>query len=287
MALHAAVIVPVTEQDPDLETEELRTLLSDIHTRYGFDFRDYAYASIRRRVLSRLPEEEVGSVTALRTKVLREPDCMERLLLALAIHVTSMFRDPGLYRSFRDEVVPLLRTYPFFRIWHAGCASGEEVYSMAILLEEEGLSERCRLYATDMSESVLRRARTGIVPLAAMKEYTENYIRAGGKRAFSDYYTAGYDGALMRASLLKNVVFAPHNLVTDRSFNEFHVILCRNVGIYFNRSLQERVLQLLDESLVPLGVLALGSKESLKFTPYEARYAQIGDAEYLYRKLCS
>jgi chemotaxis protein methyltransferase CheR len=178
----------------------------------------------------------------------------------------------------------VLRTYPFIRIWHAGCSSGEEVYSMAIVLEEEGLYDRCRLYATDMSETVLAVARAGIVPLAAMREYTANYMKAGGSRSFSEYYTAGYEGALLKASLRRNIIFAPHNLVTDRSFNEFHCILCRNVIIYFNEALSHRVLSLLDESLVTRGYLGLGGKESLRFTPLESGYDQIATAGHLYRK---
>jgi chemotaxis protein methyltransferase CheR len=269
------------------EREELQSLLAKIHERYGFDFRDYAHGSMRRRVSSRLVDEGVTTLPELEAKLLRDPAAMERLLVALTIHVTAMFRDPPFYRALREQVVPLLRTYPFLRIWHAGCSSGEEVYSMAIVLEEEGLYDRCRLYATDINDEVLRRARSGIVPLGAMREYTRNYIEAGGKCAFSDYYTTGYDGARLRPSLLRNVVFAAHNLVTDRSFNEFHCILCRNVVIYFNRTLEMRVFDLLDQSLVRMGVLGLGSKESLNYTPHAEHYERIGNIEHLYRKRCA
>jgi chemotaxis protein methyltransferase CheR len=210
---------------------------------------------------------------------------MERLLLDLSINVTAMFRDPGFYRVFRNQVVPTLRTYPFIRVWHAGCATGEEVYSMAILLEEEGLYERSRIYATDINEVVLQKAKSGIFPIERMQEYTENYIAAGGKRSFSDYYIAKYDGALFNPSLTKNVVFSQHNLVTDRSFSEFNVILCRNVLIYFDKTLQARVLTLFYDSLAMFGVLALGSKESLRFSPYEECYEQINDREKIYRKV--
>jgi len=210
---------------------------------------------------------------------------MERLLLALAVPTTSMFRDPSFYLAFRQQVVPLLKTYPFVRIWHAGCSSGEEVYSLAILLQEEGIHERCRTYATDLSERVLRVAKEGLVPLAAMKEYTENYQQAGGKASFSQYYTARYGRALIRPYLRENVLFAQHNLVTDGSFNEFNVILCRNVMIYFNKSLQARVHGLIYHSLARRGVLGLGKKESLRFTPHEASYETLDLDERLYRKV--
>ena len=196
-----------------------------------------------------------------------------------------MFRDPGFYKEFRTRVVPLLRTYPFIRIWHAGCSTGEEVYSMAILLQEEGLYERVRLYATDINDVVLQRAQQGIFPLDQMQQYTENYIRSGGTRSFSEYYTAKYDGALFAPALSRNIVFSQHNLVTDRSFSEFHVIFCRNVLIYFDKSLQNRVHSLFYESLVRFGILALGSKESIKFSQHEACYEQLSPSQKLYRKV--
>jgi chemotaxis protein methyltransferase CheR len=196
-----------------------------------------------------------------------------------------MFRDPDFYRVFREEVVPLLRTYPFIRIWHAGCSSGEEVYSAAIVLEEEGLLDRARIYATDINDRVLKQAKAGIFPLNRMQEYTENYIRAGGERSFSEYYTAMYDGALFSPSLTRNTVFSQHNLVTDRSFSEFHMVFCRNVLIYFDRALQDRVHALFYDSLVMLGILALGSKESLRFSQYEDCYEMLHVKERIYRKV--
>ena len=180
--------------------------------------------------------EALPSISALQDLLLRDPEVMQRLLLDLSINVTAMFRDPTFHLAFREHVVPLLRTYPFTRVWVAGCSTGEEVYSLAILLEEESLYERARIYATDMNEEVLERARLGVFPLAKMQDYTRNYIGAGGTRSFSDYYTSGYDGAAFDRSLMRNVVFAQHNLAMDRSFNEFHVILCRNVMIYFERT---------------------------------------------------
>jgi chemotaxis protein methyltransferase CheR len=273
------------EYNPELEQIEIELLLEGIYQQYGFDFRSYAYASIRRRLWKRIEAEGLSTISSLQEQVLHQPQMMEKLLLDLSINVTSMFRDPGFYRVFREQVVPTLRTYPFIRIWHAGCATGEEVYSMAILLEEEGLYERSRIYATDINEVVLQKAKTGIFPLDRMQEYTENYIAAGGKRAFSDYYTAKYGGALFSPSLTKNVVFSQHNLVTDRSFSEFNVILCRNVLIYFDKTLQARVVTLFYESLAMFGILALGSKESLRFSPQEDCYEQINGPEKIYRKV--
>jgi chemotaxis protein methyltransferase CheR len=196
-----------------------------------------------------------------------------------------MFRDPSFYIAFREKVVPLLRTYPFTRVWVAGCSTGEEVYSLAIVLEEEGLYERARVYATDINETLLDQARAGVFPLDKMQEYTQNYLRAGGKRPFSEYYVAAYDGAQFHRSLAANVVFAQHNLASDRSFNEFHVIVCRNVMIYFDKSLQDRVHRLFHESLAPFGVLGLGHKESIHFTPFEDRYEELDAQEKLFRKI--
>ena len=270
-----------------LETEalELQLLLEGVYRQYGFDFREYAPASLKRRVWRRVLEEQTGTITGLLARVLHDPDVMERLLLDLSINVTSMFRDPTFYSAFREKVVPVLRTYPFTRIWIAGCSTGEEVYSLSILLHEEGLYDRTRIYATDINETVLERAREGVFPLEKMQEYTENYIRAGGKRSFSEYYLAKYEGALFDRTLTENVVWAPHNLVQDRSFNTFNAILCRNVMIYFDRALQTRVHQLFYDSLEHLGILALGHKESIRFTGLEQAYEELDGVEKLYRKV--
>jgi chemotaxis protein methyltransferase CheR len=269
----------------DLETIELQLLLEGVFRQYGFDFREYAPASLKRRVSRRVQAEHAGTIAGLLDKLLHDPDVMERLLLDLSINVTAMFRDPTFYRALRDKVVPLLRTYPFTRIWVAGCSTGEEVYSLAILLTEEDLYERTRIYATDINEAVLQRAQAGVFPLDKMREYTENYIRAGGRRSFSEYYHAKYEGALFERALTDNVVWAPHNLVQDRAFNEFNVILCRNVMIYFDRPLQRRVHELFHESLERFGILALGHKESIRFTGFEDRYEELDAAEKLYRKV--
>ena len=269
----------------DLEDIELSLLLEGVFRNYGFDFREYAPASLRRRVWRRAHAEGLSTISALQDKLLHDPACMERLLLDLSINVTAMFRDPSFYVSLREKVVPMLRTYPFTRIWVAGCSTGEEVYSLAILLEEEEIYDRTRIYATDINESVLERARAGVFPLDKMREYTQNYIKAGGKRAFSEYYLAKYDGAQFQRSLIENVVFAQHNLVSDRSFNEFNVIICRNVMIYFDRSLQDRVHDLFYDSLITFGILGLGTKESIRFSPHEDSFEELDPNERLYRKV--
>jgi chemotaxis protein methyltransferase CheR len=276
---------PPLGYDPGLERTEIELLLEGVFRMYGFDFRSYAYASIRRRLWKRVTAEGLTTLSELQGKVLHDKEAMERLLLDLSVNVTSMFRDPNFYRTFREIVIPLLRTYPFVRIWHAGCSTGEEVYSTAIMLEEAGLYDRTRIYATDINDMVLQNARRGIFPIDRMQEYTENYIRAGGTRSFSEYYTAMYDGALFDQKLARNVVFAQHNLVTDRSFSEFHVIFCRNVLIYFDKDLQNHVHSLFYDSLVRLGVLCLGSKETLKFSKYEPCYDRLDANEKIYRKV--
>ena len=268
-----------------LEEVEVQLLTEGIYRHYGFDFRDYSMPSLRRRIWKRIYAEGLSTISGLQEKVLHDAQCMERLLLDLSINTTAMFRDPTFYAAFRQKVVPLLRTYPFARIWHAGCSTGEEVYSMAILLQEEGLYERCRIYATDINEAVLQRAKDGIFPLATMQENTSNYIAAGGKGTFSGYYTARYDYAIFRPSLRENVVFAQHNLVTDSSFNHFNVIFCRNVLIYFNNALQERVMQLFLNSLEMFGILGLGKKETVKYTSVAENYGEIDEAEKLYRRV--
>ena len=269
----------------DVEDIEVSLLLEAIYRAYGFDFRQYAPASLKRRLWRRAHAEGADTISALQSRVLHDPKCMERLLLDLSINVTAMFRDPTFYVAFREKVVPLLRTYPFTRIWVAGCSSGEEVYSLAILLDEEEMLDRTRIYATDINEAVLERARLGVFPLDKMQDYTQNYLRAGGTRAFSEYYLASYDGAVFDRRLTQNVVFAQHNLVSDRGFNEFHVIVCRNVMIYFDRTLQERVLQLFYESLVNFGILALGHKETIKLSGHAARYEDVDGIEKIWRKV--
>ncbi|HET8895584.1 MAG TPA: protein-glutamate O-methyltransferase CheR [Gaiellaceae bacterium] len=270
-------------QDQTLEQLEVELLLEAVYRRYGFDFREYAQASLKRRLWRRMSAEGLETITQLHDLLLHDPECMERLLLDLSINVTSMFRDPSFYVSFRKNVVPTLRTYPFTRIWCVGCSTGEEVYSLAILLREEGLYDRARIYATDINESVLDTARAGVFPLDRMQQYTQNYIRSGGSGEFSEYYVAAYDRARFARELTENVVWAQHNLAMDRAFNEFNVILCRNVLIYFDKPLQDRVHRLFAESLERFGVLALGRKESIVFTPCADRYEEIDADERIYR----
>ncbi len=269
----------------DVETIELELLLEAIHRRYSYDFRDYARGSLKRRLWHRAHAEQLANLSALQERVLRDPDCMDRLLVDLSINVTSMFRDPGFFAAFRADVVPILRTYPFLRVWNAGCSTGEEVYSMAILLQEEGLYDKARIYATDINERVVARAAAGTFGLDRMREYTSNYMQAGGKESFSSYYTAHEDQVRFDPELTRNVVFAQHNLVSDKSFNEFNVILCRNVMIYFNRALQEHVHRLFHESLAMFGVLGLGNKESIRFSGHESSYQELHEEQRLYRRV--
>jgi len=268
----------------NVEDLELQLLLEGILHRYGFDFRHYAAASLRRRIRGIVEKEGVASISALQERVLREPACMARFITSLSVPVTSMFRDPSFYRALRSEVVPMLRTYPFVRIWHAGCSTGEEVYSLAILLVEEELYDRCRIYATDLSDATLQRATKGIYDLSRMRDYTHNYQLFGGKNEFSSYYTADHERVIFSPRLRKNIVFSQHNLVSDGPFNEFNLILCRNVMIYFDKVLRERVLRLLDSSLCRLGVLGIGRKEALEFSGLSPRYAELPSRVRLFRK---
>ncbi|HSM82874.1 MAG TPA: protein-glutamate O-methyltransferase CheR [Nodosilinea sp.] len=263
---------------------DIHLLIEGLYRRYGYDFRNYAQASLKRRIQSFLRTEGLPTVALLQAEVLRDRACAERLLLGLTVNTTAMFRDPSFYLAFRQQVVPLLRTYPFFRIWHAGCSTGQEVYSMAILLQEEGLYERCRIYATDANDKVLHTARQGIYPYKQMQDYTQLYLRAGGRRTFSEYYTANYNNVILRPALRERIVFGEHNLVTDGSFNEFNVILCRNVLIYFNQALQNQVHELFYTSLCKFGILGLGKQETIRFTKYETAYDDLVKAEKLYRR---
>jgi len=272
-------------QKPDIENIEITLLLEAIFQGYGYDFRNYAAASVKRRIWKRIQDESLTTVSGLQERVLHDPACMKRLLLDMSINVSDFFRDPGFYLAFRQKVVPQLRTYPFVRIWIAGCASGEEVYSIAIVLQEEGLYDKCKIYATDINETVLKSARSGIFPLKAMQQFTQNYMKSGGQGDFSTYYMARDHEAIFDSKLKKNLVFASHDLVMDTSFNEFNVILCRNVMIYFNQKLQNHVHELFYGSLCNFGFLGLGSKESLRFTPQEQNYETLDTHWKLYRKI--
>ncbi|ANF98258.1 CheR family methyltransferase [Paenibacillus bovis] len=267
------------------ENIEIDLLLEGVHRLYGYDFRNYARASLTRRIWHHVHAENLKSVSALQERVLHDRSCFERFVQNLSIPVTEMFRDPQLFRMFREKVIPLLRTYPYIRIWHAGCSTGEEVYSMAILLHEEGLLDKARIYATDMNNRSLQQAREGVFGIDRMQLYTKNYLEAGGTRSFSEYYTAKYQSVIFQPFLRKHIIFAEHNLATDRSFNEFNVILCRNVMIYFDDKLRERVHGLFHESLSRFGILVLGSKESMQFTGYSDSYEPLDRLEKVYRKI--
>src|SRR6478609_9548598 len=283
-AATAASVRRFTLATTELERLEMELLLLAIYRHHGFDFRSYAPASLHRRIRRHMENARVPTISRLTELILHDPSALQRLLHDLSVNVTAMFRDPTFFAEFRRSVVPLLRTYPTVRIWHAGCSTGEEVYAMSILLEEEGLYERCRIYATDMDSTVLDHARQGIFPLSRMKEYTSNYFLGGGKRSLSDYYTAKYDGALFSPRLAKNVLFTQHNLAMDRGFSEFNVIVCRNVLIYFDRALKDRTLGLFSESFATLGLLCLGRKESLRFTAFENDFTPLSTRERIYRR---
>jgi chemotaxis protein methyltransferase CheR len=264
---------------------ELRMLIEAVYLQYNYDFRDYTGASQKRRVLHALREMGCDSISALQARVMHDPAAFSQLLQYLTIPVTEMFRDPAFFAALRENVVPFLKTYPSLKIWVAGCSTGQEVYSMAIMLREEGLLDRSILYATDINPESLETAKRGVFPLEQMQLYTENYQASGGKRAFSDYYTAAYGGALFDKSLVDNVTFADHSLSTDSVFSETQLISCRNVMIYFNKRLQDRVFGLFHESLCHRGFLALGSKESIDFSAYAGQFEPLVKRERIYRKM--
>ena len=264
---------------------ELDLLLRAIAKRSGYDFRDYSLPSLKRRVSRALQIEGLNTLSALQERVLRDDAALQRFISCLSVRVTGMFRDPEVYRLLRQTVLPVLRTYPFIRVWHTGCSTGEEVYSTAILLHEEGILDRSRIYATDLSVDLLAKASRGVFPLESMLEYARAYRAAGGDRDFSLYYSADDRNAIFNDELRSRIVFAQHNLVSDDTFNEFHLIFCRNVMIYFNDELRDRVHGLLYESLVRLGVLVLGLRESLRFTPRYDRYEAIDESLRVYRRI--
>jgi chemotaxis protein methyltransferase CheR len=272
-------------QCSDLEKIEIDLLLEGIYRHYGFDFRHYAFSSIRRRILHRMKAEKMGSVTALLDRILHEPQMMEKLYLDFSINVTEMFRDPLFFKAIRCKVLPLLADLPNIRIWHAGCSTGEEAFSMAILLHETGLYHKTKIYATDMNNHVIQQAKLAQFPLKKMKEYTNNYVNSDGINDFSQYYTVRGKTAVFHKELAQNIIFAQHNLVTDGSFNEFHLIFCRNVLIYFDRELQARVHDLFLNSLSPMGFLALGNREGLSFSKKDKYYSVFDEDEKIFRRV--
>jgi chemotaxis protein methyltransferase CheR len=268
----------------EFDPAELTSLLEAIRSRYGFDLTGYSRASLQRRISRYMISNRVAGTAALREHLFSSRDIFEQFMEEITVNVTEMFRDPAFYRALRTEVLPLLKTYPHVRVWDAGCSTGEETYSLAILLGEEGLYNRTRIYATDVNRSVLSSAREGIYPLTHMRDYSRNYLNAGGKTSLSDYYTARYERAIMNQELSSRVLFSPHNLAQDQSFNEFHLVVCRNVLIYFNKALQEKVLALFVASIPVFGFLALGNKETLRFTKYENLFEVIDSKEKIYRR---
>jgi chemotaxis protein methyltransferase CheR len=263
---------------------ELRLLMEAIYTRYSHDFREYSGASQKRRVLHAMQTLGCDSVSALQGLVLHDAQAFAQLLEMLTIPFTEMFREPDFFLALRRQVVPVLHTYPSLKIWVAGCASGEEVYSLAILLHEEGLLERSIIYATDINPAALERARQGIFPLSELQQYTRNYQAAGGTAGFSQYYTAAYDAARFDRELVKRVTFADHSLATDHVFSETQLICCRNVLIYFNRKLQDRAIGLFAQSLCHRGFLGIGSKESLDFSAHADTFEPVALRQRLFRK---
>ncbi|WP_343691399.1 protein-glutamate O-methyltransferase CheR [Chitinophaga sp.] len=268
-----------------LKDEEVNVLLNDLLEQYGYDFTDYSFASVKRRLQRVFINDRFPSFAEFRYKVRNDESYLTHLMEQITVNVTEMFRDPAFFLALRKQVLPVLATYPLIRIWHAGCSTGEEVYSMAILLKEMNLLHKSVIYATDINESVLDKARKGIFPLAFMQQYSQNYLQSGGQHDFSQYYAANYEYAKFSESLGEKVIFAAHNLVTDRSFNEFQLIICRNVLIYFNKELQDKVLHLFSDSLEQLGFLALGAKETLRFTAVAPLFKPVAHKEKIWRKI--
>lgn len=274
-----------SRENSDTQDIELDLLLQAVYLRYGYDFRNYSKAHLKRRINQRLKMSELNTISELQNKVLWNKDFYHVFLQDLSINVTEMFRDPEFYLAFRKKVISDLKTYAYIKVWHAGCATGEEVYSLAIMLKEENLLSRAQIYATDINKNVLETARQGIYSKKEMELYSRNYLAAGGKGCLSDYYTSKYGSVLFDKSLSKNIVFADHNLVTDGVFAEVNLIFCRNVLIYFDKFLQNKVLHLFSNSLARRGFLCLGTKESLAFTDLENNFETVDKSLKIYRKL--
>jgi chemotaxis protein methyltransferase CheR len=275
--------MPATQPE-DVEEIEIDLFLEAIFQRYGYDFRHYARASVKRRMQRLLEKTGCAKVSEMIPQLLYDEVFSQTAIQGFSIAVTEMFRDPDFYRAFRQTVVPYLKTYPYIRVWHAGCAMGEEVYSLAIVLQEESLYERSTIFATDFNDTVLAKAKEGIYTLKDMRQYSLNYLSAGGTRSFADYYHAKYELAIMEPSLKSRVTFASHNLATDGVFSELHVIFCRNVLIYFDKELQNRVLGLFANSLAPGGFLCLGSKETLQYSDMADQFKLIDDRAKIFQK---
>jgi chemotaxis protein methyltransferase CheR len=265
--------------------EDLGHLLDALRTRYGYDFTGYAKSSLKRRIAHYMQTRRVPDYAVLEARLITNEEHFEEFIQELSVNVTEMFRDPEFFRSLRTHVVPRLATYPFIKVWIAGCATGEEVLSVAILLHEEGLLKRSRIYATDINQKALHAASKGMFPIDSMRLYTENYVRSGGTSEFSRYYHAHHNVVKFDEALMENIVFAPHNLAVDQSFNEFELILCRNVLIYFEQELQDRAIGLFHESLGNFGFMGLGSRESLMFRKNRPDFSDVDKANNIYMKI--
>lgn len=273
----------MTAVEPSTDIE-LGLLLEAIYQRYHYDFRDYATASLKRRLAHAVERLGCRSLSGLQERLLHEPDVFRTLLSYLTVQVSDMFRDPPFWRALREQVVPYLRTYPSIRVWVAGCSTGEEAYSLAIMLREEGLSERALIYATDVNPEALRAAEAGIYPIDRLARFSEDYLAAGGRGSLADYYTAGYDSAVLDRSLRSNVVFADHSFATDGVFAEVQLVTCRNVLIYFATSLQDRAIDLFRDALCHRGFLAIGSRESIRFSAHAAAFSEVARQHRIYQK---
>ena len=278
-----ANMVPDTKE-LSLEEIEVELFIQGIYLKYGYDFRNYSKAHIKRRVRHRMAKENLRSISEMTERALHNSQWFYDILSDFSINVTEMYRDPEVFKMIREEVIPYLKSYPKLKIWHAGCSAGQEVYSMAIMLMEEGLYDRTTIYATDFNDNILRNAKEGIYPLDAVKEYTKNYITSGGVDDFSNYYTAKYDSVIMNQELKKNIVFANHNLVTDQDFASMQLIMCRNVLIYFDRELQNRVIRMMTDSLSNNGLLILGTKETIEYCDSKDNYLVLNKANRIYKK---
>jgi chemotaxis protein methyltransferase CheR len=267
-----------------IENIEIELLLEALFKRYGYDFRSYARASVRRRIIQFMQHTDFQTISSMIPRLIHDESFFEKMVMEFSITVTEMFRDPSMYLSLRNNIIPVLKSYPFIKIWHAGCATGEEAYSLAILMEEEGLGEKATFFATDFNDAALGKAKEGIFDLSNVQQYTENYQKAGGRSSFSDYYHARYGAMAIKNALKEKITFANHNLVIDQVFSETHLICCRNVLIYFNRELQERVLGLFYDSLVNGGYLCLGLKESLLLSGFQKKFKEIDGKNKIFQK---
>ncbi|WP_447785721.1 CheR family methyltransferase [Stenotrophomonas bentonitica] len=271
--------------DAELFDLELRLLLEAVYQRYHYDFRDYALASLRRRMRHAMARFECDNMGELQHRLLHEPETFALAMQYFTVQVSEMFRDPAYFRMLREHAIPVLRTYPSIKLWIAGCSTGEEVWSLAILLQEEGLLDRAIIYATDINPDALEAAETGAFALDRMAQFSRNYLEAGGTGSLSDYYSSGYGSVVFDRRLKRNIVFADHSLATDTVFSEVHLVSCRNVLIYFQRALQDRAIGLFHEALVHRGFLGLGSKESLQFGEHADEFEACAREQRLYRKL--